>query len=162
MNDTIGKNTSTGYYNTGDYNTGSRNTGIFNTDEPYMRAFNKPTNIKYSDLDTSKWPKFIFELSLTEWIPSNNMTEDEKKAYPSYKTTGGYLKIYSYNDAWEKAWDNADLEDRKKVFNLPNFDNDIFLEITGINVEKELHREKRLDKDTIRKKIAELQTLLGE
>lgn len=38
-----------GRVNTGDWNTGNYNCGIFNTNEPFMRAFNKPTNIKYSE-----------------------------------------------------------------------------------------------------------------
>ena len=47
-------NRNSGCYNSGDcnaghYNSGDLNVGIFNTDEPCMRAFNKLTNIKYSD-----------------------------------------------------------------------------------------------------------------
>lgn len=38
-----------GYHNSGYFNKGNWNSGIFNTDEPTMRAFNKPTNIKLTD-----------------------------------------------------------------------------------------------------------------
>ena len=38
-----------GHHNSGYFNKGDWNSGIFNTDEPTMRAFNKPTNIKLTD-----------------------------------------------------------------------------------------------------------------
>ena len=38
-----------GYHNSGYFNKGNWNSGIFNTDEPTVRAFNKPTNIKLTD-----------------------------------------------------------------------------------------------------------------
>ena len=38
-----------GYHNSGYFNKGYWNSGIFNTDEPTIRAFNKPTNIKMTD-----------------------------------------------------------------------------------------------------------------
>ena len=38
-----------GYHNSGYFNKGNWNSGIFNTDEPTIRAFNKPTNIKLTD-----------------------------------------------------------------------------------------------------------------
>ena len=62
------------------------------------------------------------------------MTTAEEKENPSFKTTGGYLKTYKYKDAFKKSWDNAETSDRLKVFDLPNFDADIFKEISGIDV----------------------------
>ena len=62
------------------------------------------------------------------------MTEAEKEAKPSYETTGGYLKEYDYKEAFRKSWDNASAEDKALLFNLPNFDADIFKEISGIDV----------------------------
>ncbi len=72
------------------------------------------------------------------------MTDQEKESNPTYKTTGGYLRSKEYQEAWREAWDKADLDDRKECLTLPNWDNEIFLEISGINVEKELGQ-----KDTI-------------
>ena len=40
-----------GCHNSGYFNKGNWNNGIFNTDEPTVRAFNKPTNIKLSDFE---------------------------------------------------------------------------------------------------------------
>ena len=66
------------------------------------------------------------------------MTEEEKKEHDTYKTTGGYLRSYEYQDAFRKSWENADDEDRRKTLSLPNWDNELFKEISGIDVEKEL------------------------
>ena len=62
------------------------------------------------------------------------MSDKEKKAYPSYTATGGYLKSYtSLKHAYIEAWEKADKEDRDKTFRLPNFDPVVFEEIFGFN-----------------------------
>ena len=65
------------------------------------------------------------------------MTDKEKQDHPSHTTTGGYLKTYEYQEAWRKAFDAASEEERKAVMDLPNFDADIFAEISGIDVRVE-------------------------
>ena len=121
--------------NTGDLNTGDWNTGDLNTTEPPIRIFNKDTDVKRKDI---KYPDFFF-FYLTEWINESSMNDKEKEAYPTYITTGGYLKVKTYLGAWRESWENASLEDKKKCFDLPNWDNEIFKQISGIDVEKELN-----------------------
>jgi len=122
----------TGDWNTGDYNTGDRNTAYCNTitlDE--VLIFNKLG--KRKDWENADKPDWMF-VDLTEWIYESNMTDKEKEAYPSYVTTGGYLKCYpSLKAAYIEAWENADKEDRDKTFKLPNFDPVVFEEIFGFN-----------------------------
>ena len=83
------------------------------------------------------------------------MTDKEKEAYPSYVTTGGYLKCYpSLKAAYIEAWEKADKEDRDKTFKLPNFDPVVFEEIFGFNPcdcveEKREHKEVEVDVITI-------------
>jgi hypothetical protein len=73
-------------------------------------------------------------VDLTKWISSSKMTDKEKEAYPSYTTTGGYLKCYSsLKHAYIEAWEKAGKEDRDKTFKLPNFDPEVFKEIFGFN-----------------------------
>ena len=134
-----------GYRNNGDYNSGDYNSGMFNTDEPCMRMFNKETNIKYSDFILSEdYPSFKgFDLCI--WVNEEIMTSEEKKEHPSYKTTGGYLKKVEYKDAWAIFWKKTTEENRQKFLNLPNFDADIFEEITGIDVNKEEEKEIEID-----------------
>ena len=131
----------TGNRNTGDHNTGNRNTGYCNTDEPTVRMFNKDTGLKFGEIN---FPNFFF-FNLTELVEESKMTEKEKDAYPSYVTTGGYLKVKTYHGAWRESWDKASLEDKKKVLTLPNWNNEIFKEISGIDVEKELCSKRTVD-----------------
>ena len=48
------------------------------------------------------------------------------------------MKTIGYKEAWRKSWNKASDEDRRKVLALPNWDNEVFKEISGIDVEKEL------------------------
>lgn len=40
---------------------------------------------------------------------------------------------------WRKSWDAAPDSDRRKVYNIPNWNNEIFKDISGIDVDKELN-----------------------
>ena len=123
-------NRNTGDWNTGDWNTGDRNTGYINSITPEdCLIFNKPA--KRSDWVNADKPDWIY-VNLTEWITIDNMSDKEKEAYPSYVTTGGYLKCYSdLKHAYIDSWDKASKKDRKKTFSLPNFDIDVFEEVFG-------------------------------
>ena len=135
-------NSNTGYGNTGDWNTGNRNTGYWNTgnrNTGYCNTitpedvliFNKPA--KYKDWADAKKPRWMYA-QLTEWIDEDEMSDKEKEAYPTYVTTGGYLKCHpSLKHAYIEAWGKADEEDRARTFKLPNFDVDVFQEIFGFD-----------------------------
>ena len=125
----------TGYCNTGDWNTGNWNTGYCNTVTPDdCLIFNKPS--KRSVWKNAEKPQWIYA-SLTKWIDDSDMTDKEKEAFPTYVTTGGYLKSYtSLKHAYVESWEKASGEDRQKTFNLPNFDAEVFEEIFGFNPTK--------------------------
>ena len=122
----------TGNRNTGDCNTGDRNTGYCNTISPEETLiFNKIG--KFVDWEKADKPSWILA-SLTNWIYENDMSDKEKEAYPTYTTTGGYLKCYSsLKHAYIEAWEEANKEDRDKTYKLPNFDPIVFEEIFGFN-----------------------------
>ena len=146
-------NKNTGNRNSGDWNSGNCNSGYMNINEPKVRIFGKETDIKRDDL---VFPDYWFFM-LTEWISEEDMTDNEKKAFPSYKTTGGYLKVWEYKEAWQNAWDNATEEDKKKTFEVPNFDKDIFYQITGIKVDENSKKQDLLSKaDELIEKANEL------
>ena len=134
----------TGDRNTGDWNTGSYNTcnhsaGMFNTKEQPLYLFNKPTDFtrdEFRNIFPNEYDLLFHSLfPLTEWIIESNMSVEEKEANPSYKTTGGYLKKRTYHEAWRIMWDSWTKEQQDSIKKLPNFDKDIFKEITGIEVE---------------------------
>ena len=121
--------------NTGDWNTGNYNTGYCNTITPEdCLIFNKPA--KRSDWEDAIKPNWMF-VELTKWICESEMSDKEKEAYPSYVTTGGYLKCYSdIKHAYIEAWEKASAEDRALTLKLPNFDAEVFKEIFGFDATK--------------------------
>lgn len=62
------------------------------------------------------------------------MSEIEKQENPSFSCIGGYLKKYEYKEAFTKSVIEASKEDRDLIRALPNFDADIFLEISGVDL----------------------------
>jgi len=129
-------NWNTGNSNTGDSNTGYRNTGAFCTDEnPVVWLFDKPTNILVRDWEQSKPYQIMRDyLNPNIFIWESSMTEDEKEKYPTYKTTGGYLKSISMHEAWANMWGNLNAESKAVFTSLENFDADKFFTITGIKI----------------------------
>ncbi len=124
----------TGYSNSGNWNSGYRNSGAFCTDSnPELYLFNKPTGIKVKDWENHKAIQIMNEhFNFAVWIPASMMTEEEKKTNPKYETTDGYLKTIPIKEAWINMWGNLS-DEKKNVFTtLPNFDAEIFTEITGI------------------------------
>lgn len=71
---------------------------------------------------------------MTKFVELKDMTKEEKAANPGCESIGGYLKTLEYKEAFQKSWDNADPQDRIKIKDLPNFDADIFYEISGIDL----------------------------
>ena len=128
-------NRNSGNRNSGDYNSGDWNSGFFNSDEPCVRIFNKMTNLKEKDIKIPSWCYF----DLTVWVSHDTATEAEKTEHKvEIELCGGFLKHINYKDAWRIAWNRASIEERKKLFDLPNWDNQVFEEITGIDAENEI------------------------
>lgn len=131
----------TGLCNTGNCNTGDRNStsfssGFFNSKEQELYFFNKPTSLKRDELSGLKGLNVLrWNYEDNWWIYSENMTEEEKTAHPEYETTGGYLKTVDFKTACRMMWDNLNIDEKQSVKDLPNFDADVFEEITGIRIE---------------------------
>ena len=127
-----------GDFNSGDFNSGNRNSGFFNSDEPCVRMFNKMTNYKKEDIKIPSWCYF----DLIVWVSHDTATEEEKTEHKAeIEVCGGFLKHINYKDAWRLAWNKASVKERKQLFELPNWDNKVFEEITGIDAETEIAKE---------------------
>ena len=117
----------TGNYNTGDRNTGNRNTGNWNscnyssgffcTTEPKIHLFNKATSMTVSEFLNSKYYTALNSSSF-------NLVyiENEK------------VKERAYKEACALWWENMSDENKEIIKSIPNFDAEIFKEITGIEV----------------------------
>ena len=131
----IDNKNNTGVENSGDRNSGygnstNRESGIFNSEEPTIRMFNKPTDKKWDEINHPHFNEFY----LTKWISESEMTDEEKKADPEFYVRKGYLKKFEYKEAWSNFWRDTDEKNKQKFLDLPNFDADIFKDITGIDV----------------------------
>lgn len=130
----------TGDYNTGDWNKSSFNNGCFMTEEPTIMLFNKPSTWTYRDWlesDACYLLNLIYKNSV-ELIKSDDMTDEEKEAHPKHETTGGYLKVLDKSECGQIWWDDDLNEyDRDIIRAIPNFDDEIFEQITGINTKKQ-------------------------
>lgn len=139
-------NCNTGYYNTGygnigDYNTGdwnksSFNTGCFNTEEQKIMLFNKPSDMTYREWMDSDARYLLNQIpkNVVEWVDEEDMTDEEKTAYPTYETISGYLKTLDESESGQLWWNKLSDCDKQIIKNIPNFDPDIFYECTGIKV----------------------------
>ncbi len=140
-------NRNSGDCNSGDCNSGNRNSGdwnktcfsngCFNTESPKIFLFNKPSDWTYQDWLNSDARYILMDCpsNVLAWVWDDDMTDEEKEQHPEYSVTGGFLKHIEKETGRQMWWDG--LSDRKKdiVMQLPNFDKDIFKEITGITVE---------------------------
>ena len=128
-------NFNSGNGNSGNWNSGNFNSGFFNSDEPCVRMFNKMTDCKRDDVHIPSW----CYIDLTVWVSHDTASEEEKQEHKAeIEICGGFLKTLDYKDAWRLAWNKASIEERKKLFDLPNWDNEVFKKITGIDAEKEI------------------------
>lgn len=128
-----------GNRNSGDWNSGygnscNRSSGIFCTETPQLFCFNKPTDKDWSEICH---PNF-YEFYLNKWIPESEMTDAEKLEQKDFDVREGYLKTYTWEEAWANYWRDCDKEEKQRVLNLPNFCPEIFKKITGIDVSKEV------------------------
>ena len=127
-----------GYYNSGYYNSGDWNSGYFNSNEPNVRMFNKMTDKKRDEIDIPSWCYF----DLTVWVSPDTATDKEKEEHKKeFEISGGYLKTLEYKEAWRLAWDKVGKEEHKQLLKLPNWNNEVFKEITGIDAESEIAKE---------------------
>jgi len=133
-------NWNVGDMNLGNWNVGNMNVGYFNTIEPTFSMFNKNTGKKKEDLDLDL-PSFLY-FDLTVWVSYDTATDEEKKAHKQeIEVCGGFLKNLDYKEAFRISWNKASLEEHKKLFDLPNWNNEIFKEISGIDAEAEIAKE---------------------
>ena len=122
-----------GHLNSGYWNSCNRSTGLFNTKERTITIFNKDSGMMFEEAEQTAWYDLIFKhsLRLDEWV---EYTDAEKKESVIRQCTGGYLKRYSYKEACANWWSKYTDDEKQIIMTMPNFDADIFKEITGIDV----------------------------
>ena len=112
-----------GDWNSGDWNLCDNSNGVFcNQEDKNIRIFNKPSGMSLSEFRQSKYYDALYSqpFELTYWDK-----ESEK------------LKHRSYMKACALWWENMSDKNKKIIIEIPNFDPDVFFDITGIDVTKE-------------------------
>ena len=130
--------------NSGDRNSGNRNSGygnkcngsngVFCTEEDVnIRIFNKPSGMSLRDFYRSKYYDALCSAPfiLTDWI---EYTDEEKAEDKDKALIGGYLKTYTMEEAWANWWSELTDKNKEIIKSIPNFDAEVFKEITGIEV----------------------------
>ena len=87
----------------------------------------------FNEAAYTEWFRLLsrHDLELTQWI---EYTEEEKKESVIRQCIGGYLKKYTYKEACANWWNKYTDDEKQIIMTMPNFDADIFKEITGIDV----------------------------
>ena len=129
-------NCNSGDWNSGDWNKTSFSSGVFCTEQPKLIMFNKPTEITFAEWKNSRACRLLNRIDFrpTEFAWSSNMTDEEKAAHPEWETTEGYLKKLDTSECCHDWWMNLSMEEKCAIQNMPNFDAEIFKEITGIQM----------------------------
>lgn len=130
-------NCNSGNYNSGNWNKTNFSNGCFNTIEPKIHLFNKPSEWTYQDWLNSDARYLLNQLpgNVIKYIWLDDMTNEEKAAHPEAETTGGYLKILDNSECAVIWWRGLSDGQKAIITAIPNFDKAIFKEITGIDVD---------------------------
>ena len=113
-------NRNSGNMNSGDWNSCNDSNGIFcNESDRNIRIFNRPSGMSLWDFRRSRYYDALVSepFELTWW-------DEEAKT----------LKTRSYKEACAIWWEALTKENKEIIQQIPNFDADVFFDITGIRV----------------------------
>ena len=132
-------NRNSGDCNSGDWNKCSFSNGCFNTAEPKIYLFNKPSDWTYRDWLNSDARYLLNQIpgDVLEYVWFEDMTDEEKTAAPGSQVTGGYLKQLDNSECGSIWWRGLNDYEKSIIKAIPNFDKEIFKEITGVDVDME-------------------------
>lgn len=122
-----------GHWNSGNWNSGNTNSGCFNSCEgsngvfcnesdKNIRIFNQPSGMSLEDFRRSRYYNALVSEPI-ELIWCDESSE--------------MLKTRSYKEACAIWWEKLTEENKKIIQQIPNFDADVFFDITGIRVKED-------------------------
>ena len=102
-----------------------------------MRLFNKETDFTMEEFMETEWYAVLTsgEFNLTKW---RYYTDEEKAQDERKRLIGGELITIPYKEACANWWASLSEVDKAIIKTIPNFDANIFAEITGIDVTNDL------------------------
>ena len=104
-----------------------------------MRLFNKETDFTMEEFMKTEWYAVLLlnsgKFNLTKW---RYYTDEEKAQDERKRLIGGELITIPYKEACANWWASLSEVDKAIIRTIPNFDANIFAEITGIDVTNDL------------------------
>jgi hypothetical protein len=110
-------NRNSGNYNSGDWNSCNYSAGLFCNKDPQLVIFNQPSGMTFKEFQNSKYFNALYSESL-----ELTYFEDDQ------------LKTRDYKEACKIWWNRLTEENKEIIQSLPNFDKEIFFDITGIRL----------------------------
>ena len=125
-----------GDWNSGDWNKTCFSNGCFNTKSPKIFLFNKLSDWTYQDWLNSDAKHILMNCpsNVLAWVWNDDMIDEEKKQHPEYKVVGGYLKILDESECGQLWWNSLPERYKNIIKAIPNFDKEIFEDVTGIKI----------------------------
>ena len=128
-----------GLFNSGDRNSGYRNSGVFNktngsngvfcNQEAKICIFNIQTDWTLSEFRNSRYFDAILssDFPLTEWKHDPEANENG---------VDGKLIVNTFEEACRRWWNGMSAENKAIIKEIPNFNVDVFCDITGLKKEE--------------------------
>ena len=115
-----------GYCNSGVFNKTNGSNGVFCNKEPKIRIFNIQTDWTLSEFYKSRFYDAICSSNfpLIKW---------KNKVDAGENGVDGELIVNTYEDACRHWWDGMSADNKAIIKSMPNFDIDVFCDITGID-----------------------------
>ena len=119
-------NMNSGNMNSGVFNKTNNSNGVFCNQEPKICIFNIQTDWTLREFYQSRYWGAICssDFPLTEWESSKETPENGADVR---------LKVNTYEEACRRWWNGMSKANRNIIKEMPNFDIDVFCDITGID-----------------------------
>lgn len=129
-------NDNSGNYNSGHRNSGNHNSGHYNSGYRNVGVFNKTNNS--NGIFCNNEPKIcIFNIqtdwTLSEFYASKYWDAIMSSDFPLTELEENSLKKNTYEEACRRWWSGMSEANKAIIKDIPNFDIDVFCDITGID-----------------------------
>ena len=105
---------------------------------PILLIFNKSTDLSRKEIKELIYKNLgKINIEINTWIKSSDMTDQEKIENPNFSVQDGFLKCLTKEEVSKKRqeiYNKMSEEEKNNIKNLPNFDEDVFYDCTGIRV----------------------------
>ena len=103
---------------------------IFCGEPKTIKVFGKETGLTADQINLPDMSSFTMEV----WVDEDEMTDEEFEEYAG-QFYSGIMRPLTYKQAWAHFWKYTSPENKQKFFELPNFEEKLFKEMTGLDID---------------------------